>query len=394
MIKPLAEVSSDAVVQAHSISRRVLRAHAGFVDRENRFPAESFDALRASGLLGLFVPPEFGGIGGDSPTYCRVAHALGRGCLSSALNYVMHVQQVVVMVDYAMGIHDEAIRAIAQGETLIASVTSERGKGGDLSRAQAPIVTNNDGTITLKREAPIVSYAGQADAFLVLMRSGEKAPETDTRLVWVHRSDAIHAVKGGWNTMGMRGTQSVPIDFEGVLPADRVLPRSFKEMGDRTLLPLGVIGFASVWSGAARGILDEVTLRTRERGGAPEPVLASLARFRAQLDLVDTYILQLAERIDRVRAGEAPANDYWIALNSVKVAASETAFEVVDGLIQVVGLKDGFLQNDELPIERVFRDLRSASLMHHNERLLAVSGRMMLMERLTMDEDAATGPLA
>ena len=227
------------------------------------------------------------------------------------------------------------------------------------------------------------------------MRASEKAPETDTRLVWVHKSDNAHTVKGGWNTMGMRGTQSVPIDFDAELPADRVLPKSFKEMGDRTLLPLGVLGFASVWTGAARGILDEVTQRTRLRGGASDPVLAQLARFRTRLDIVDTFILQLAERVDHARsADEEPASDYWIALNSAKVAASETAFEVVDGLIQVVGLKEGFLQNDDLPIERVFRDLRSASLMHHNERLLAVSGRMMLMERLTMDEDAGTGPLA
>ena len=59
-------------------------------------------------------------------------------------------------------------------------------------------------------------------------------------------------------------------------------------------------------------------------------------------------------------AGTYPTSPGW----KLKVLASEQLFEVVNRLIQLAGLRYGYLKNSTVPLERTMRDLRSASLMY------------------------------
>ena len=96
-------------------------------------------------------------------------------------------------------------------------------------------------------------------------------------------------------------------------------------------------------------------------------------------------IAQTAARIDSLRHAYADAGSYenitlHISLNNVKIAVSRLAFEVVDRLIELCGLAQGYMKNTALDLERVFRDLRSATLMYHNDRLLGANGKLILVE--------------
>src|SRR6476659_2045179 len=48
-------------------------------DREERFPQEGLDGLVRDGWIGLTIPEEYGGGGGDPLSYCLVIEELGRG---------------------------------------------------------------------------------------------------------------------------------------------------------------------------------------------------------------------------------------------------------------------------------------------------------------------------
>ena len=54
---------SDHLERADEIARDVVAAHAPRVDAEGVFPAESIEALRQAGLLGLISAAEVGGAG-------------------------------------------------------------------------------------------------------------------------------------------------------------------------------------------------------------------------------------------------------------------------------------------------------------------------------------------
>ena len=112
-----------------------------------------------------------------------------------------------------------------------------------------------------------------------------------------------------------------------------------------------------------------------------------LAELRLQLDLLESLLLRVMERMDTMRAEHAPMSQYEdfgfnILSNNLKIAGSRIAFSVVDGLIELAGLSYGYVRNEHSGLEREFRDLRSAALMFSNDRLLQVNGRLVLMDEL------------
>ena len=66
--------------------------------------------------------------------------------------------------------------------------------------------------------------------------------------------------------------------------------------------------------------------------------------------------------------------------HNLKITGSEVTFRVVDDLVQLAGLDEGYRTSGAAGLEQVFRDLRSASLMYGNERLRQANGRLLFIE--------------
>ena len=387
----MTERSGDRLLEtAGTLSETVLGRWAAEVDREGRFPRESLAALREAGLMSYFVPARLGGAGGDLANFARIASLLGEGCLSTAMIWAMHGQQVASLADHAAESHGGLLEEFAREGMVVGSVTSEFGKGGDLLTALAPLVAE-DGGYRVRRAAPIVTAGGEAGVYLVTMRAGKDVPTSDVRLVCVRPEDGAVTVEGGWDAMGMRGTTSVPMKLDVRVAAERVLATPFRAIAVQSMIPVGHVGWVASWFGAARGAVRRAVRALRRRaakGGRPlnsELLLDRLAGVRVSLDLIESLLGRVAAELDGLRAAGAPFAAYQdirlnILINNLKVAGSTLAFSVADRLVELMGLNDGYLRGGELGLERTFRDLRSAALMFSNDRLLAANGKLMLVE--------------
>lgn len=384
------QTSEQVVEKARRISQGVLRRWAAGVDAENRFPRESVDALREGGFFGFFVPVRYGGLGGDLRTYHRVAALFGEECLSTAMIWAMHCQQVAVLAAHAADAQAETLAAIAREGIAVASVTSEYGKGGDLLTAQAALQPEN-GALRLVRRAPTVSYGAEAGFYLITMRKGAEHPPSEVELVLACAGDGELRKMGEWNAMGMRGTRSVPMEFDLRVGPERIIGDSFRRIVLQTLVPVGHLGWSASWYGGARGAFQRFVAQIRSAGAQGEMKTGSdllssrLADLRLSLDLLDSYLDRTAADLDSMRRRDAPAEEYEgirfnIRINNLKLAGSRIAFSVVNDLVELAGLSRGYLKGQELGLERVFRDLRSAALMFHNDRLAGANGRLILVE--------------
>jgi acyl-CoA dehydrogenase len=370
----------------------VLRDEARTADEHARFPERSLRALRDSGLMGLLVPVEYGGLGGRLDDLVYVAGELAGSCLSTAMIWAMHCQQVAVLVDHA----DPRLRArllpdLGAGTVYVASVTSEKGKGGHLLSAASPL-RRAGGDLHIRRDAPIVTGGLYADGFLITMRDSESAPPSAVTLVYAARTDLSVQTSGDWNPLGMRGTHSVAMRLEGRVDDGHVVgvPGDFRTVAVSRFIPVGHIGWAACWLGAARSAMRAVLGMMRDPRGRgqfnvrSDLVRARLARIRLDLDTMAALLGQVVREVDR--ADDPDAVPLQLRLNGLKVLASERSFEIVDTLIQLVGLRHGYLRDAPVPLERLFRDLRSASLNYANERLLLANGALTLMDRdVTLD---------
>lgn len=370
------------------------RRCADEVDARGEFPQAALEAIRRSGLLGLMVPVEIGGLGGDCTDLVTAGRAIGAGCLSAALIWTMHCQQVAVLARYGSPrLRREVLPEIAAGDVYVASVTSEVGKGGELTAALAPLRCSGS-KVLLERDAPVVTGGEYADGFLVTMRRDGQAQSNDVVLVYAHRSQLEVAVRSGWETMGVRGTRSGGMHLSGELPNWQVISpaEGFSPLAGTTMIPVGHVAWASSWLGAAEGALREVVAamkdpkRRKRLRPMDELVAERLARVRISIDLAESFLRGYARDYEEVvaRAGlQSPvlrSAAFNIRTNNLKVAVSELAFEAVDELVKLTGLGGGYRQGGDLPVERSFRDLRSGALMYSNDRLLTASGKLALFD--------------
>src|SRR5688572_22799325 len=95
MLDPGAFRLTDDEARLTELARRLGKARfadrAAAYDRAARFPTENYNDMRDTGLLGLCVPKEHGGLGAGYRAYMTTAAEIGRYCGATALTYNMHV---------------------------------------------------------------------------------------------------------------------------------------------------------------------------------------------------------------------------------------------------------------------------------------------------------------
>jgi acyl-CoA dehydrogenase len=381
---------SRAVALAQEL-QSVLRDRAAGVDHDAAFPVASVADLRASGLMGLLVPGKYGGLGGDLEDLTAVAQTLAAGCLSTAMIWAMHTQQVDSLVGFAApDLAARVLPAIASGDVLLASVTTEPATGAQLTAAATPL-TGAGESLRFERVAPVVTGGQYADAFLITMRDSEDEPQNRVTLIYAERAQVRCTDTTEWDAMGMRGTYSVGMRMAGQVPESQVVGGrgTYRTVAVESMIPLAHLAWAACWLGAARSAYADVValIRSRKRPGSldigSDLVAERLARTRIDLELVSAYLGKVTEEVARYRTigRSLDTPDLQIHLNTLKVVAAESTFRAVDRLVRLAGLATGYLRSSDIPLERHFRDLRSASLNFADDRLLKAIGALAVMDR-------------
>jgi acyl-CoA dehydrogenase len=270
----------------------------------------------------------------------------------------------------------------------LASITAEKATGGSLLKADEALVAVPDG-FRFTRTAPVVTGGQHADGFLVKMRSAPDAAVGDVSLVYADRAQVEVDRGPGWDALGMRATENVAMVLRGTVPADQLVGgrNGFRRIVIEAFAAAAHLGWSAVWLGAAQSAYSELLREIRAghpRGLDPRSELTRhrIALIRCRLEPVSAYLrCVLDEVLARRRDGqtlELPA--VQIHLNTLKVLAARETFRAVDDMIDLAGLRMGYLRGGTPPLERIFRDLRAASLTYDDNLLLVSTGSLALLD--------------
>jgi len=366
--------------------RTVAAEHVDKTDDKAIFPVEALDELRATGLLGLLVPTSDGGLGGTIRDVLEASIALGRTDMSLAMIFAMHCQQVAALVEHAgPQLAGELLPEIAAGRVYLASVTTEAGKGGHLLTSECELVATPD-QLVIDRFAPIVTGGVHADGFLITMRSPEARSVGEVSLVYAHRDQLEITASGDWQPLGMRASHSLALRLTGTVAGHQVVGEhgAFRGIVLKTFGPLAHLGWSACWLGTAAGALSRVLRLLRSPAGRKganlnsELLLMRLSTARQRLDTVNALLWRTLKTIESTEDISAPR--VQLLLNALKITASEQCYQVVEDLIDAVGLRHGYLRNSVTGLERAHRDLRSAALNYSNDRLRLADGKLTLLD--------------
>jgi len=384
-----ARARPDAVALAGQVARAVAGPAATHVDRESRFPTEAIAALREARLMSALVPVRFGGLGCSIVQVAEICDVLGQHCTNTAMVYAMHQIQVAVLARHAGNspFFDRLMRDLVERQLLLASATSEVEVGGDVRRSICAVEPCGD-DVQLRKQAPVISYGGHADAILVTARRHPDAAASDQVLIVAPTDDARTTLTrtSGWDALGLRGTCSSGYVLETRVPASHILADGYDDISAQTMLPVSHVLWSSLWLGLATDAVNRarafVRDAARRKPGTMPPGAVRLAEVVGMLQTMRAGVTDAANTFDAIFDDRDALSSMGFALrmNGLKVQSATLAVQIVSQALSICGIA-GYKTDTKYSVERHLRDAYSAGIQINNDRVLGASASMLLVHR-------------
>ncbi|MFN3949024.1 acyl-CoA dehydrogenase family protein [Microbacterium sp.] len=351
-----------------------IRDRAAVHDRENTFPHDDLDDLRAAGYLAILVPTERGGAGLTLAEASVLQQRLAGAAPATALAVNMHlVWTGVAKVLRDRGIDDLAfVEAGAAAGEVFAFGVSEAGNDLVLFGSDTAAEPDGEGGYRFTGTKIFTSLSPAWDHLGVHGLDTTSADAPKMVFAFVDRDETVVS-RDDWDTLGMRGTQSRTTELRGAhARADRVVRRL--DPGPQPdpfvfgIFAVFEILLASVYTGIARRAIDlaveAATSRRSKKTGATYADDPDIRWRVADMALAyDALPPQLAALAHDVDAATDHGGRWFSLLAGVKHRAVTMAKAVVDDAILVGGGSAYFSRNE---LSRLYRDVL-AGMFHPSD---------------------------
>ncbi|MFI1830536.1 acyl-CoA dehydrogenase family protein [Streptomyces sp. NPDC020412] len=357
----LSEEQSAVRRLAEDFVRREVTPHAAAWDRAESVDRDIVHRLGQLGFLGLTVPEEYGGSGGDHLAYCLVTEELGRG--DSAVRGIVSVSLGLVAKTLAAWGDEAQKRAwlprLASGEALGCFALTEPGAGSDAGSLTTRAVPDG-GDFRITGTKMFITNGTWADLALVFARTNDTPGHRGLSAFLVPTDAPGLDRRPVHGKLGLRGQATAELVFDDVrVPAAAMLGPEGKGFSvAMSALAKGRMSVAAGCVGIAQAALDAAVGYAREREQFGRPIAAHQLVQELISDIsVDVAAARLltwrvADLVDR-------GQEFATAASQAKLYASEAAVRAANNALQVYG---GYGYIDEYPVGKLVRDARVMTL--------------------------------
>jgi short-chain 2-methylacyl-CoA dehydrogenase len=349
------------LAEDHQLLRRTVRDFAEEriapvaeeLDREHRFPYDIVEALAELGLMGIPIPEEHGGGGGDTLAYALAVEELARIDSSVAITVAAHTS-LGTMPIFLFGSDEQKERwlpDLASGRKLAAFGLTEPDAGSDAG-ATRTTAELRDGSWVVNGSKIFITNAGTDITALVTITA--RTGEDELSNIVVPNGTGGYEISPPMQKMGWRASDTRELSFQDcAVPEDHLLGE--RGAGLRQFLEIldgGRISVAAMGLGLAQGAFDLASAYARERQQFGQPI----GKFQA-------IQFQLADMATEIEAGrnlvykaawlKDEGRPFAQAAAIAKLYTGELANRVVNAAVQIHG---GYGFMDEYAISRLYRD--------------------------------------
>jgi len=358
---------------------------AAEVDETEKFPLENIRKMGKLGMLGIPVPKQYGGMGGDVLTYILCVEEMSKACATTGVIVSGHTS---LCCDPILHYGTEAQKMkylpdLASGKKLGAFGLTEPGAGTDAQGQQTTAVLDGDHWV-LNGSKIFITNAGYASVFIiiavtgtVLDKKGRKFKEISAFIV--DRDAPGFSVGKPENKMGIRGSSTCELIFEDcIIPKDALLgPKGKGFQIAMGTLDGGRIGIAAQALGIAEGAIDETVKYTTERVQFGRRISQfqntqfELAKMMAATQACQYLVYAAACKKEAVNNGLR--DRFSVEAAMAKYMAAANASDVTRRCLQLFG---GYGYTRDYPIERMMRDAKITEIYEGTAevQLMVISG--------------------
>lgn len=348
---------------AEDFVAREITPHVVEWDRAENVDRSIVKKLGAVGFLGLTVPEEYGGSGGDHLSYCLVTEELGRG--DSSVRGIVSVSLGLVTKTIAAWGSEEQKREwlprLTAGDALGCFGLTEPGTGSDAGNLTTRAVHDPaTGTYVVNGGKMFITNGTWADVVLLFARTNDTPGHKGVSAFLVPTDTPGLTRRTIHGKLGLRGQATAELVLQDVrVPESAMLGPEGKGFAvAMSALAKGRMSVAAGCVGIAQAALDAAVRYAGEREQFGKPIASYqlvqelISDIAVDVDAARLLTWRVADLVDR-------GQEFATAASKAKLYASEAAVRAANNALQVFG---GYGYIDEYPVGKLLRDARVMTL--------------------------------
>jgi hypothetical protein len=333
-------------------------------DESQYFPKELFHKMGELGLMGVYIPQEYGGSGFGYFEYVTAIVEISKVCGSIGLSMAAHNSLCTGHI-YYHGTKEQKLKylpKLAAGEHLGAWGLTEPNTGSDAMRMKCT-ARKVDGGWVLNGTKCWITHGISSDVVVAIVRTGELLDSKGMTAFIIERGNPGLKAGKKENKLGMRASETAEVIFEDcfvpdadVVGGEAGVGKGFQQA--MQILDGGRISIASLGLGIAVGAYEASVKYAKERQQFGQPI----SQFQA-------IGFKLADMATKIEAGELLTMQAAYLKNEKKPMTKESAIakyytseisvQISTDAVQVHG---GYGYTKDFPVEKFYRDSKLCTI--------------------------------
>ena len=330
-------------------------------DESQEFPVHVFKKLGELGLMGVFIPEEYGGSGFGYLEYITVVAEIAKVCGSIGLSVAAHNSLCTGHIYYHGNEAQKKkyLPKLATAEWIGAWGLTETGTGSDAGGMNTTAVKDGDHWV-INGSKNFITHGITGDVAVVIVRTGEKGDSRGMSAFIIEKGTPGFSSGKKENKMGMRASETAELIFDNCrVPAENLIGKEGEGfIQSMKILDGGRISIGSLALGIAKGAYESALKYSKERVQFGKPI----SQFQA-------IGFKLADMATKIEAAELLLNQSAFLKNAgrnltresamAKLYASEIAVEIANDAVQIFG---GYGYTKDFPVEKFYRDAKLCTI--------------------------------
>jgi acyl-CoA dehydrogenase len=330
-------------------------------DETQEFPVHVFKKLGELGLMGVFVPEEYGGSGFSYDEYITVISEIAKVCGSIGLSVAAHNSLCTGHIYYhgSEAQKKKYLPKLATAEWIGAWGLTETGTGSDAGGMNTTAVKDGNEWV-LNGSKNFITHGKSGDVAVVIARTGAKGDSRGTSAFIVEKGTPGFSAGKKENKLGMRASETCELIFDNCrIPEENLIGIEGEGfIQAMKILDGGRISIGALALGIAKGAYEAALKYSKERNQFGQAICNfqaisfKLADMATKIEAAELLLYQAAYLKNN---GKNLTRESAIA----KLYASEIACEVANESVQIFG---GYGYTKEFPAEKFYRDAKLCTI--------------------------------
>jgi alkylation response protein AidB-like acyl-CoA dehydrogenase len=365
----LTEQQKEIQKLARTIAEEKVLPVRAALDEKEEFPWEIMKVLADTDLFGVYIPEEYGGLGGGVFDLCLVVEELSRVCSGVAVTYAASGLGTFPLLQYGTEEQKQKyLPDIASGRKLAAFGLTEANAGSDAGGIETT-ATRTDGGYVLNGTKQFITNGGDAEVYTIIALTDKAKGPRGASAFLVDKDTPGFTFGRKEKKLGIRASSTRELVFEDCfIPEENLIGRE----GVGFILTMKLLdrsrpGLGAQALGLAQGALEAAVDYARQRIQFGHPIISLqavqvlLADMAMQVEAARALVYAAARTID------SGAKDFTQESAMSKVFASDTAMRVTTDAMQVFG-GVGYMR--DYPVEKMFRDAKITQIYEGANQVL------------------------